>query len=472
MRTPAKTVRRTAALAQAGARARRVLEGFILEQPEALRVLQLLGDPDAELDERLESLVAEARARLAHEFRAQDVEPVNVAGHRGRLRPGLIGAFIRASGDADTDVETWLREGAPHGILRPIEARGVFPKSSNPGRDLEELHAATFRPYDQVANYSSVEDNRGITREELRRDVDNGFAGFYSAAEAEHKYGPLVVSELALQLKRRADGSIKRRLLNDLKRSRLNEFSSYEERVVLPRREDLFNDLVELAEVCDFDAGEDVEILVLDFVDAYKIVPTHPDERSGLAALVPASDDEGEQPIAATEVRRSLDEIELMVYYCLVMGGKACALIWCRLAAWIGRSTQSLFNEAEARLELYMDDPALAARGTPRQRADLFTVAILYWLALGIPLSWKKGGRGRYMDWIGASYRVDRTAVCLTCPAEKARDIARQCAAQLRQTNVPMRSVRTLAGTVLVRRRHRAGHSELLGSAVGGHRKS
>ena len=90
-----------------------------------------------------------------------------------------------------------------------------------------------------------------------------------------------------------------------------------------------------------------------------------------------------------------------MIYYCLVMGGKACALLWCRLAAWIGRSTQSLFNDLEARLELYMDDPAFAARGTPRQRAVLFTVAIFYWLTLGLPLSWKKGGRGRCMDWIG-----------------------------------------------------------------------
>ena len=69
MRTPAKTVRRTAALAQAGARARRVLEGFILEQPETLRVLQLLGDPDAELDERLQMLQALRESRDALQWR-------------------------------------------------------------------------------------------------------------------------------------------------------------------------------------------------------------------------------------------------------------------------------------------------------------------------------------------------------------------------------------------------------------------
>ena len=77
--------------------------------------------------------------------------------------------------------------------------------------------------------------------------------------------------------------------------------------MVLPRREDLFNDLIELAEVCDFDRGKDVEILILDFVDAYKIVPSHPDERSGLAALVPPDDNEEEQQIAATGERRPLD---------------------------------------------------------------------------------------------------------------------------------------------------------------------
>ena len=43
------------------------------------------------------------------------------------IRPEVIEAYNRASGDPDTDLPGWLRHGAPVGITSFITSRGIFP---------------------------------------------------------------------------------------------------------------------------------------------------------------------------------------------------------------------------------------------------------------------------------------------------------------------------------------------------------
>ena len=43
------------------------------------------------------------------------------------LRPSIFDAYRKVTGDPDEHLATWLREGAPLGINRPVLSAGVFP---------------------------------------------------------------------------------------------------------------------------------------------------------------------------------------------------------------------------------------------------------------------------------------------------------------------------------------------------------
>ena len=72
-------------------------------------------------------------------------------------------------------------------------------------------------------------------------------------------------------------------------------------------------------------------------------------------------------------------------------------LSWTSLARW-----------APGRLQLYVDDPALVAWGTLGQRSLSFSLVVLWWMVLGIPLSWTKGAvyaAQQIHRWIGVCAR-------------------------------------------------------------------
>ncbi len=115
------------------------------------------------------------------------------------------------------------------------------------------------------------------------------------------------------------------------------------------------------------------------------------------------------------------------------------------------RATQSLFDPSQCALQCYVDDPFLAARGPPEARLRSFSVAVLFWLALGCRLAWVKGLRGRQVQWIGAEVFVgeDHGSVVVTIPPEKRKALARELrAVRAHGRKVPGRYVRPLAGKV------------------------
>ena len=80
-----------------------------------------------------------------------------------------------------------------------------------------------------------------------------------------------------------------------------------------------------------------------------------------------------------------------------------------RWAQALVHETQHLETDAWApgRAQLYVDDPAITSWGSPDARATTFSLIILWWLVLGIPLSWKKGavhdGSSPH-SWIGDAF--------------------------------------------------------------------
>ena len=42
------------------------------------------------------------------------------------VQPAVIHAYVEAANDPDTDLVTWLLQGAPLGIARPVTPQGIF----------------------------------------------------------------------------------------------------------------------------------------------------------------------------------------------------------------------------------------------------------------------------------------------------------------------------------------------------------
>ena len=76
-----------------------------------------------------------------------------------------------------------------------------------------------------------------------------------------------------------------------------------------------------------------------------------------------------------------------------------------------------------ARLQLYVDDPALSLVGTRAWGLTEASVPLLWWLVLGLSLAWKKGyfGNGSH-PWIGVQYAIGPSGPTMELPAEYLRE--------------------------------------------------
>ena len=77
-------------------------------------------------------------------------------------------------------------------------------------------------------------------------------------------------------------------------------------------------------------------------------------------------------------------------------------LVWGRVAALLMRITAVLHHEETDEVECFVDDPLFFFGGTPSERDRLFLRTVVLWLALGFQVAWRKGSRGRHIEWIGA----------------------------------------------------------------------
>ena len=58
------------------------------------------------------------------------------------------------------------------------------------------------------------------------------------------------------------------------------------------------------------------------------------------------------------------------------------------------RLTSAMNRNDNCRLQCYVDDPVFIVGGTREARSRLMLRTILFWLILGLKLSWSKGHRG------------------------------------------------------------------------------
>ena len=235
-----------------------------------------------------------------------------------------------------------------------------------------------------------------------------------------------MLSSIGVVVKRKPDGSYKYRLVHDLRRSGVNSKIKVLERLVLPRLEDAIDDAVSL-----FESGllpqEEVLWLTLDFKDAFKQLPTKPTERRYLAGQADG---------------------QYFYYKTVLFGVRTGPLVWCRVAALVSRATQALTSSAESRLELFIDDPLIAMKGT-RQVVHWAAARVLwFWLALGLKLAWPKGSLGTEAHWIGTVLKADhiKQTVEVSIPAEKIQDWRQAAVAILQRPWTSRKSIQRFAG--------------------------
>ena len=103
--------------------------------------------------------------------------------------------------------------------------------------------------------------------------------------------------------------------------------------------------------------------MILDHADAFHEILLHPDEISDCGA--------------------DLGEHGLLVFYGMGFGGRSFPNVYGRVASFIERHTQAMFDAKLVRMQQFVDDPILAATGSPEMVAETFDVAVVCWLLLG-----------------------------------------------------------------------------------------
>ena len=136
------------------------------------------------------------------------------------LQPSILDAYSRLTGDPDEHLATWLREGAPLGINRPVLSAGVFP--TVPDEPVSSDYVTGFaRSPTGCENYRSADEDAPTATSLLEHMVEQDWADSYSQwDDVTRDLGEgVVLNKLALLSKTKSDGSVKHRLVWDLRRS-------------------------------------------------------------------------------------------------------------------------------------------------------------------------------------------------------------------------------------------------------------
>ena len=291
LRNPNRAVAKSVDLQRVGEKIRRTLEDACvhpLVSREVDSAFNHLGDGSHHGFSR--DVLWYCRSKLMDAFGVQDRSEAKTNCYQSKLWEALL---VEAS-DPETDVPNWLRNGVPAGISNDINCNNVFPQVAARSRAVEQSRTFTkctmHKTDPSSRNYASFHEAGDHATNELKRLVDKKYVReIGSFVTLLSQWPSAVVSKLACLLKQRSDGSWKVRFIIDLLRSGTNGQCSVPQRVVLPRVQDVANDILDLWEdswnpwswQADGNGQEDlgVEIGCVDFADAFYTLHLHPKDR-------------------------------------------------------------------------------------------------------------------------------------------------------------------------------------------------
>ena len=127
-----------------------------------------------------------------------------------------------------------------------------------------------------------------------------------------------------------------------------------------------------------------------------------------------------------------------VVWRTLGFGGRPNPLVFSRVASFACRTAQALLRSSTdlvdladdspsaGRAQLYVDDPIVSVRATESQAKFDLDLVMLWWLVLGIPLSWKKGfltSGAEAHRWIGIDYTLTAEGALMRLPPAFVADL-------------------------------------------------
>eukprot|EP00913_Durusdinium_trenchii_P013258 g12445.t1 len=214
MRNPDLAVERLTLVREVGAKLRDEWGKIFAEEPDFAVLGSTYGKREAKFDEDLSKRWKERI--LAALGGAVPMEGVMLRSNtecKSPLDPELWQAWQVASKDPDLCIQQFIREGVPLGMSSKIPpSGGVFPPARNQETQAVEAQVE-FEERQNMVNYASVQEH------------------------PRESQG--TVSKLALILKPKPDGSVKKRIVIDMLRSGGNGRAEVPERIVLPRVSDV-----------------------------------------------------------------------------------------------------------------------------------------------------------------------------------------------------------------------------------------
>ena len=122
---------------------------------------------------------------------------------------------------------------------------------------------------------------------------------------------------------------------------------------------------------------------------------------------------------------------------------------WAAVAAMLARIVQSLYfdgTETQARLQVYVDDPILGLRGSPRQRKRIAVKFVSTFLILGFQMAFAKAQLNHTVVWIGVEIQVKPWEILISLPLSKLQELEQIILEMLSHNIVTVKLLRSFAG--------------------------
>ena len=445
MRNPAVTVSRMHMVKLVGQKMRAMWIEFVREYIDAVDVATNYGMEEARFNQ---DIVEAWKSKLRELFRVKDLAKDGVVlrdnmAYRSPLDADLWDAWGKVSRDPDTNLPGFMRKGAPLGMELDIPtSNGIFPSTeANMSEEMEPL--TEFETIQGLLNYKSVQEQPVEAKIEIERNIRKGFVKRLSWSDVEKDYGKGTCSKMALLLKEKPDGSTKRRIILDMKRSGGNSRAVVKERIILPR----LNDVVVMVKNLKSREREFFDQMIASGLDREK-ASREVGEREFV--LVDLADAFCHFAVAAEELCHCVTPDETsdgcLLWVAMLFGYKAAPLIMARLSAAIGRMVASFMMPYEGQLQIYVDDLIICLQGGELHR-NVVLAGVLYTLAaMGVQVSLGKGERGVKVTWIGAEIELWHTVITLALPSKLKMEMLETLKDWASKSMISLKELRSVTG--------------------------
>ena len=369
--------------------------------------------------------------RANHTQIAPDLSPIPDC-----RKPGIQGELLHSwsewARDPASHAAHWILTGAPAGISVDFELDGVLERVV--GETPLTLDQLESNP-DSFANYKGVEDDPDALAI-VEGYISNGWLREFDTLEELTVFvdGPPILNKFACISKTRLDGTVKRRIIMDSKKSLVTDASKKQYKAVLPRATDLITDF--LACLSESQPGDELDGFVCDADDAFWQVPLDPRERKFYCSML----------------RRPNGRTTYVAYTRTAQGSRGAPLSWAIVFGLICRCAFSTLRLPDGsvpqRLQVYVDDPIVVLRGPRQQRRKQVALMVLAWVVLGISLAIKKSQLGPNIDWIGVSFAVHTWGVQAFILASRMEEISALADAIFPKNVVGLKDLRSFVGKV------------------------